>query len=73
MSIICNLDPSLNEVLIFGHNPTFTSLANMFSDDYIPNVPTCGIVKIDSNEKEWALFNPDTTKLTAFYFPKQYF
>ena len=45
LDVISNLEDDLETVLIFGHNPTFTSLANMFSKDYIPNVPTCGIAK----------------------------
>jgi Phosphohistidine phosphatase SixA len=73
LNIVSSLAESTQKVLIFGHNPTFTSIANMFSEDYIPNVPTCGIVKIEMDSKEWSLFNPDTARMTAFYYPKQYF
>ncbi|MEM9823622.1 MAG: histidine phosphatase family protein [Bacteroidota bacterium] len=73
LNILHTLPAHLQKVLIFGHNPTFTSLANMFSDDYLPNVPTCGIVKVEMEEKEWPLFNPDTARMTAFYYPKHYF
>jgi phosphohistidine phosphatase len=58
-------------VVLFGHNPCFTSLANQFSDEYIPNVPTCGIVKIEAAGSEWSDFEKEG-KLTAFHFPKQY-
>lgn len=73
LNIITTLPESTEKVLLFGHNPTFTSLANMFSEEYIANVPTCGIVKIEMDAKEWGHFNPDTAKMTAFYYPKQYF
>ncbi len=73
LEVITTLNHQAEEVLIFGHNPTFTSLANMFADEYIVNVPTCGIVKIEADINDWSSFDADTAKLTAFHFPKQYF
>lgn len=73
LGIITSLSADLNNVLIFGHNPTFTSLANMFADQYIANLSTCGIVQLAFTGADWALFSPDTVKLVAHYFPKQYF
>ena len=67
------LDDALDTVCIFGHNPTMTSIANSFSEEYIVNVPTCGILKVESNSKTWTEFTEDNAKLTDFYFPKQYF
>lgn len=48
LQIISNLPDSAAVVCLFGHNPTFTDVANRFSDDFIDNVPTCGIVQIES-------------------------
>ncbi len=73
MNIINALDDSLNTVLVFGHNPTFTSLANMFSQQYIPNVPTCGIVEIRSGASAWKDLDQDNSALINFHYPKQYF
>ncbi len=73
LDVVKNLDESLTTVLVFGHNPTFTSLANRFSSDYIPNLPTCGIVKIESSSDLWTGFGRDNAKRTAFYYPKLYF
>lgn len=72
LNIVRNLDDSDNIVLVFGHNPCFTSLANQFSNEYIPNVPTCGIVKVSANVDQWSAFEKKAG-LTDFYFPKQYF
>ena len=61
-------------ILIFGHNPAFTMIANMFKGgDHIDNVPTCGISKIESKATTWKELSPDNGKLTEFYYPKQYF
>lgn len=73
LNILKKLDQSVETVLIFGHNPTFTSLTNLFSKEYIPNVPTCGIAKVESTCKDWADFADSNSALSDFYYPKQYF
>jgi phosphohistidine phosphatase len=71
--IVNNLNNDWDTVLIFGHNPTFTSLANSYHEEYIPNVPTCGIVEVEADIDDWKKFNEETGKRKNFYFPKQYF
>ncbi len=73
ISLIENLDNSWNTVFFFGHNPTFTSVANIFAQEYIPNVPTCGIVKVISECVGWHEFFNKKPTLKNFYYPKQYF
>lgn len=70
--IINRLDPSWDTVCLFGHNPGFTNLANQFTDEVIPNIPTCGIVQISGAIKDWQDFRPDKVALRAFYYPKQF-
>ncbi|MEM6964115.1 MAG: histidine phosphatase family protein [Bacteroidota bacterium] len=72
LSLIRNLDNADAIVYLFGHNPCFTSLANQFSKNYIPNVPTCGIVKVEADVDRWSDFEQQGI-LTAFHYPKQYF
>jgi phosphohistidine phosphatase len=73
LDFIRTLPDNISTVLIFGHNPAFTTLANQFSQEYIANIPTCGIVRIESEADRWKQFSKKTGKLTAFYYPKQYF
>ena len=72
ISLIQALPNNIDTVLIFGHNPSFTSLTNMFSSNYIPNVPTCGISQVEANINSWNQFNEQTASLKNFYFPKQF-
>ncbi len=60
----------METVLIFGHNPVFTMLANTLGDLAIDNVPTCGIVTLDVDIREWKELGPGTGKLACFDFPK---
>ena len=62
-----------NSVLLFGHNPSITSVANKYSQSYIANVPTCGICRLEANIQNWSEWNEHTALLTNFYYPKQYF
>lgn len=57
---------------IFGHNPTMTQLANLFSSEIIENVPTCGIFKLELEISSWTEFAVESGRLTKFYFPKQF-
>jgi len=58
--------------LMFGHNPGYTSVANLYSDDYIDNVPTCGIVGINFNVDSWRELTSDNGVLSFFYYPKMF-
>lgn len=53
-NFIKNLDDDLQNVVIFGHNHAFTSVVNKFGSEYIENVPTCGLVKIDFDVDKWS-------------------
>lgn len=73
LDLVEHLANEWQTVCIFGHNPTFTSFANLFTNNYIANVPTCGIVRIDADVERWEQFSVDTAKVTEFHYPKQYF
>lgn len=59
-------------IYIFGHNPTFTWIANSISGVHIDNVPTCGIVHVQAALSSWKKFKPEYTAFVGFYFPKQF-
>jgi phosphohistidine phosphatase len=69
-TVVRELPDSATTVLLFGHNPTFTDFANRFTNDYIDNVPTCGVVKIESSSATWADFSEKTARLADFWYPK---
>lgn len=71
-SLIQMLPEDFDTVMLFGHNPTFTSVANLFTKNYIDNLPTCGVVRIDAEVSRWSDFTEQTGKLTERHFPKDY-
>ncbi len=70
IDVVKELSGDYNVVWVFAHNPGMTDLANSFSDRFIENVPTCGIVKLEANINDWADLNPYNTRMTDFYYPK---
>jgi len=72
LHLIQTLPEKFNTVMLFGHNPTFTSVSNMFNNSYIANVPTCGISKIEAQISNWTAFDEKTAKLFSFQYPKQH-
>lgn len=72
LAIIEELPADVDTVLIFGHNPTFTTIANRFSKQHIDNVPTCGIFKVEAKVNSWNDFKIPAAVLTEFHYPKQY-
>lgn len=71
LRIISALPDSAHTVLLFGHNNTLTHVANLFTEDFIENVPTCGIVRIESSAATWQEFYEGNSIVKTCFFPKE--
>ncbi len=72
MDCVSLIDPEVKYAMLFGHNPTTTYLANSFPGDMIDNVPTCGVIILESTADTWLNLNQANTKRLAFIYPKMY-
>jgi phosphohistidine phosphatase len=70
LNIIQAFDDSMKSVMLVGHNPGFTALANYLTKEYFDNVPTCGIVAI-SFSSSWNQIGRNSGKLIFFDYPKK--
>lgn len=70
LSIIQQLEASLDKVMLVGHNPAFTLALPFFTGERIDNLPTCGLVRIDFENKRWNLIREGKGKLKLFQFPR---
>ena len=70
MHVINSLEESVQFPAVFFHNPTITYMANMFSNYPIDNVPTCGVVLLESDALEWKDVHSSNTIILDTYFPK---
>ncbi|MDN3723627.1 histidine phosphatase family protein [Aequorivita sp. SDUM287046] len=66
MRIIKSLSDNLNSVMIVGHNHALTSIVNMLGNRFIDNVPTCGFVMLQFNDKKWSNITTGVTVKTIF-------
>ena len=68
-----SLPDEYDHVMVVGHNPSLTELANQLSPEKsIANIPTAGIVGISFDCGYWGEISPDNSKLLFFDFPKNY-
>ena len=67
-----DVDDSISEVLIIGHNPAFTEFCNEISDSDIRNIPTCGYAQLVlPQDCQWQEISEISAELTTFLKPKK--
>lgn len=71
VQFIKSIPEEYSKVLIFGHNPTFTDLANRFLKQRISNLPTAGAVYLEMNCESWSQIGPVAVVKDFLYFPKK--
>jgi len=71
---LINLFPhEYHEVALIGHNPGITFLSNYLTDDFISNIPTCGVVKIELEIDNWNEIIQGIGLKKDFIYPKMYY
>jgi phosphohistidine phosphatase len=63
---IRSFDNKLATVMIFGHNPAFTHIANSLGNTYIDNVPTTGLVQLQFEVENWTSIKKGATIKQVF-------
>jgi len=71
IKVLNKIDEKYKSVMIFAHNPGLTLLNNHISNNYIENIPTCGIVALQL-DKKWNELGKNTCKFLYFEYPKLY-
>ena len=54
IELLEGLDDSINSVMIVGHNPTITMVANRFASPKLESLPTTGVVSVHLETEKWA-------------------
>ncbi len=70
LGVVNHLEDQYNCVIIFGHNPTHTYLAEYLTKEAIGNIPTAGAVCINFEFDSWKLVSEGTGKMRWFEYPK---
>jgi phosphohistidine phosphatase len=71
ISVVHGLDDQWGEVILVGHNPGCTELANYLSDLRIENIPTCGVAAIDFEQESWSRVGERSGRVHFYDYPKK--
>ncbi|HHO48006.1 MAG TPA: histidine phosphatase family protein [Desulfobacteraceae bacterium] len=71
LEIIRTIDAGHDQVLMVGHNPETTILANLLGRLRLENVPTCGIVALDFGVRSWEEIEEARGALVFFDSPRR--
>jgi phosphohistidine phosphatase len=72
IDIIGELDDKFTKVMLVGHNPGLTDLANGIGNYPIGNIPTSGVYCIAIDITAWSEIKKKSGKLKYFEFPKKH-
>ncbi len=71
ISLLRSIEEQWKDVLLIGHNPGITDLANYLVDGCIENVPTCGIFSVTLPISHWRDLEETTGGLLFYDYPKK--
>jgi phosphohistidine phosphatase len=71
LKLIRHLPEDRRDVMLVGHNPGLTDLANLLLQSGIDNIPTCGVVRLAFSARRWRDINSDCASLLLFDYPKK--
>lgn len=69
LQVLVRQDDAFNDILLCGHNPGLTELANRLTGAGIDNIPTCGLVTIEAPIRHWRQLG-EGGRLVRCDFPK---
>jgi phosphohistidine phosphatase len=70
LKVINGFNDGAKTVIMFGHNPGLTDLANELTEADIYNIPTAGMVLISFPFDSWEIVSKGTGEMVFFDYPK---
>ena len=71
LELIEHQEDNFSDLMVVGHNPGLTDLANhLLPDLHLDNLPTAGVVAMEFPANQWADITKSPAKLLYYDFPK---
>ena len=70
LDVIVAQDDGFNSLMVVGHNPGLTNMANFLSPGLTGNLQTAGVVSVTFDQDDWKLYEQPNTELILHDFPK---
>ena len=71
LEVVKSQHPTVNKLMIFGHNPDFSELASTFAKNSFVNLPTCGIAIFEFKCSLWEEISKENLENEYYDFPKK--
>ena len=71
VAMLCAIADDQQNVLLVGHNPGITDLANYLVGGRLENIPTCGIFSVELQIQSWQQLAPAAARLLFYDYPKR--
>jgi len=71
VEVIHDLDNKYDNVMLFGHNPGMTELANYLGDAPVSHMPTCAVYGVSFDLNDWRKINAKGGTCLFFDYPKK--
>jgi phosphohistidine phosphatase len=71
LDLIHHIENTVGTLMLVGHNPESTALANFLGGLMISNIPTAGIVALEFGQSNWQGVHSGAGSLLFFDFPKR--
>lgn len=70
LEVVHRLNDSIDNVMIFGHNPGLTDFVNSLARQTLTNIPTCGIAGLTFPGNRWQDVTWETGTMEYYDYPK---
>lgn len=71
LDVVVAVDNGFNNLMLFGHNPGFTTFANFLVPGITDNLPTTGVLSVNIDRDDWSLHSRPDTELVLYDYPKK--
>jgi len=71
LGVIRAVPAGVDTLMVIGHNPGFTELANRLDDIRIDNMPTAAMLCVEFTATAWADISPAEAQLCWFDYPRK--
>lgn len=71
LTVVEEQDDWIDRLMVIGHNPGLTALANILSRSDLENVPTCGVVELTYEVDRWMEIAGASPVRFGFDYPKK--
>ena len=71
LDVVRNIDDAYGRVMLVGHNPGFTDLADILADGSVGDMPTCAVCCLDFDCDSWKAVSEGGGKIVFYDYPKK--